>query len=120
MGNAVISPQPQVPGIMGEQSASTRARGLLRGQDGAPGQRGPRPSAGTVNGLRPTGGADHSPQAGKETGMEGFSRRDFLKTTAAVGVGAAAGLGFPAILKAQGGGSVKVGVLHSLSGTMAI
>src|SRR6266540_988220 len=52
--------------------------------------------------------------------MEGLSRRDFLKTTAAVGVGAAAGLGFPAIIKAQGGGSVKIGVLHSLSGTMAI
>ncbi|OGK79537.1 MAG: urea ABC transporter substrate-binding protein [Candidatus Rokubacteria bacterium GWC2_70_16] len=37
-----------------------------------------------------------------------------------VGAGATAGLGFPAIIKAQGGGSVKVGVLHSLSGTMAI
>src|SRR5713226_9148947 len=56
----------------------------------------------------------------KEKRMEGLSRTDFLKTTAAVGVGAAAGLGFPAIIKAQGGGSVKVGVLHSLSGTMAI
>ncbi len=52
--------------------------------------------------------------------MQGLSRRDFLKTTAAVGVGAAAGLGFPAIIRAQGGGTVKVGVLHSLSGTMAI
>jgi len=52
--------------------------------------------------------------------MQGFSRRDFLKGTAAVGVGAAAGLGFPAVLRAQGGGTVKVGVLHSLSGTMAI
>ena len=52
--------------------------------------------------------------------MQGLSRRDFLKTTAAVGVGAAAaGLGFPAIGRAQGG-TVKVGVLHSLSGTMAI
>ncbi|MEK7838162.1 MAG: urea ABC transporter substrate-binding protein, partial [candidate division NC10 bacterium] len=37
-----------------------------------------------------------------------------------LGAGAAAGLGFPAILAAQGGGPVKVGVLHSLSGTMAI
>ena len=53
--------------------------------------------------------------------MQAFSRREFLKTTAAaaVGVGAAAGLGFPAIVRAQGG-TVKVGVLHSLSGTMAI
>ncbi len=52
--------------------------------------------------------------------MEGLSRRNFLKTTAAVGVGAAAGIGFPAVLRAQGGGTIKVGVLHSLSGTMAI
>jgi len=52
--------------------------------------------------------------------MKGYSRRDFLKTAAIVGAGATAGLGFPAIIKAQGGGSVKVGVLHSLSGTMAI
>jgi urea transport system substrate-binding protein len=47
------------------------------------------------------------------------SRRQFLRTTAAVGVGAAAGLGLPAAARAQGG-TVKVGVLHSLSGTMAI
>ncbi len=52
--------------------------------------------------------------------MKGYSRRDFLKTAAIVGAGATAGLGFPAIIKAQGGASVKVGVLHSLSGTMAI
>src|SRR3989304_925669 len=52
--------------------------------------------------------------------MKGYSRRDFLKTAAIVGAGATAGLGFPAILTAQGGGSIKVGVLHSLSGTMAI
>src|SRR5262245_44062382 len=52
--------------------------------------------------------------------MQGLSRRDFLKTAAAVGVGATAG-GFPAIIRAQGGGgTVKIGVLHSLSGTMAI
>ena len=51
--------------------------------------------------------------------MQGYSRREFLKTAAAVGVGAAAGLGFPAVLRAQAG-TVKVGVLHSLSGTMAI
>jgi len=52
--------------------------------------------------------------------MQDLSRRNFLKTTAAVGLGAAAGLGFPSVLRAQGGGTVKVGVLHSLSGTMAI
>src|SRR5262245_49643120 len=52
--------------------------------------------------------------------MQALSRRDFLKTTAAVGAGAAAGIGFPSIIRAQGGGTVKVGVLHSLSGTMAI
>jgi urea transport system substrate-binding protein len=52
--------------------------------------------------------------------MQDLSRRNFLKTTAAVGLGAAAGIGFPAVLRAQGGGTVKVGVLHSLSGTMAI
>src|SRR5438552_6045694 len=51
--------------------------------------------------------------------MDGFSRRDFLKTSAVVSAGAAAGIGFPAILRAQTG-TVKVGVLHSLSGTMAI
>ena len=52
--------------------------------------------------------------------MTAVSRRDFLKTAGTVGIGAAAGLSFPAVLRAQGGGSVKVGVLHSLSGTMAI
>src|SRR6267378_421613 len=52
--------------------------------------------------------------------MAAVSRRDFLKTAGALGAGAAAGIGFPAVLRAQGGGTVKVGVLHSLSGTMAI
>src|SRR5437016_8704615 len=52
--------------------------------------------------------------------MQGFSRRDFLKGTAAAGVGAAAGLGFPAVLRAQGQGTVKFGVLQPLSGTLAI
>jgi urea transport system substrate-binding protein len=52
--------------------------------------------------------------------MAAVSRRDFLKTAGALGVGAAAGIGFPAVLRAQGAGTVKVGVLHSLSGTMAI
>src|SRR6187455_1543624 len=51
--------------------------------------------------------------------MQGVTRRSFLKTAAVVGAGAAAGIGFPAVLRAQGG-TVKVGVLHSLSGTMAI
>jgi anaerobic selenocysteine-containing dehydrogenase len=45
--------------------------------------------------------------------MAAVSRRDFLKTAGAIGVGAAAGIGFPAVLRAQGGGTVKVGVLHS-------
>lgn len=52
--------------------------------------------------------------------MNGYSRRDFLRTTAAVGFGAAAGIGAPSVLPAQGRGTVKIGVLHSLSGTMAI
>src|SRR5512147_2553915 len=52
--------------------------------------------------------------------MAAVSRRNFLKTAGAIGVGAAAGIGFPSVLRAQGGGAVKVGVLHSLSGTMAI
>src|SRR4030095_10286194 len=47
------------------------------------------------------------------------TRRNFLRTAAVVGAGAAAGIGFPSVLRAQGG-TVKVGVLHSLSGTMAI
>src|SRR5712692_9632688 len=68
----------------------------------------------------PDEGLPHSPRSQKETGMQDFSRRDFLKTTAAAGLGAAAGIGFPSVLRAQGGGTVKVGVLHSLSGTMAI
>ena len=52
--------------------------------------------------------------------MSEYSRRDFLKGTLAVGAGLAAGIGAPAILKAQGKSAVKIGVLHSLSGTMAI
>jgi len=51
--------------------------------------------------------------------MQDVTRRDFLKTAAVVGAGTAAGIGFPSVLRAQGG-TVKVGVLHSLSGTMAI
>src|SRR5678815_943053 len=68
----------------------------------------------------PTTGPHITARRRKEIGMAAVSRRDFLKTAGAIGVGAAAGIGFPAVLRAQGGGSVKVGVLHSLSGTMAI
>src|SRR5438132_13613035 len=108
-------------------------------EGGAPGQRGQRSSADAINRRDPDlwpragagtkrhraramkGRADHSPRSKQEERMQGLSRRDFLRTTAAVGVGAAAaGLGLPALVRAQGGGSVKVGVLHSLSGTMAI
>src|SRR5574341_343944 len=52
--------------------------------------------------------------------MSVYSRRSFLKGTLAVGAGVAAGIGAPAILRAQAKSAVKVGVLHSLSGTMAI
>jgi urea transport system substrate-binding protein len=52
--------------------------------------------------------------------MNGYSRRNFLRAAATVGIGTAAGIGFPSVLRAQGSGTVKVGVLHSLSGTMAI
>ena len=40
--------------------------------------------------------------------MQDLSRRNFLKTTAAVGLGAAAGIGFPAVLRAQGAGVVYI------------
>ncbi|MCI0344091.1 MAG: transporter substrate-binding protein, partial [Chloroflexi bacterium] len=49
-----------------------------------------------------------------------MSRREFVKSTLAVGAGVAAGLGVPRLLPAQGKAPIKVGVLHSLSGTMAI
>ncbi len=50
------------------------------------------------------------------------SRREFLKTSALglVGAGVAGRLAFPGIVRAQDKGPIKVGVLHSLSGTMAI
>src|SRR6478752_2349241 len=87
----------------------------------------PTETAGSVLSA-PDTGRDQDPTTGphitarrrKEIGMAAVSRRDFLKTAGAIGVGAATGIGFPAVLRAQGGGSVKVGVLHSLSGTMAI
>lgn len=52
-----------------------------------------------------------------QTDIQLASRRKFLKI---LGVGAVAGVGFPSILKAQSKDTIKVGVLHSLSGTMAI
>jgi branched-chain amino acid transport system substrate-binding protein len=51
--------------------------------------------------------------------MAAYSRREFLKGSLAAGAGVAA-LGFPSIITAQGKEPVKIGVLHSLSGTMAI
>src|SRR5437899_2667004 len=77
----------------------------------------------SVTGREPgKAGLTTHPRNKQEERMQGLSRRDFLRTTAAVGVGAAAaaGIGLPALVRAQAGGSVKVGVLHSLSGTMAI
>ncbi|PYM16072.1 MAG: urea ABC transporter substrate-binding protein [Candidatus Rokuibacteriota bacterium] len=48
------------------------------------------------------------------------SRREFLKGGLIAASGVAAGVGLPRILAAQGKEPIKVGVLHSLSGTMAI
>src|SRR3972149_1546881 len=95
-----------------------RVSAITRHSPCSPVQCGPcTESSGTtgIDAVRP-----QQPVTGKENDMQAYSRRDFLKTTAVLGAGAAAGLGFPAILAAQGGGPVKVGVLHSLSGTMAI
>jgi len=50
--------------------------------------------------------------------MAEYSRRGFLKGSLAAGTALGAGLGFPNVLTAQE--TVKIGVLHSLSGTMAI
>ena len=50
--------------------------------------------------------------------MSVCSRRDFLKGSLATGVVVGSGLGMPHLLRAQE--PIKVGVLHSLSGTMAI
>jgi urea transport system substrate-binding protein len=52
--------------------------------------------------------------------MPAFTRREFVKGTLVAGAGVAAGVGFPSIITAQGKEPIKVGVLHSLSGTMAI
>jgi len=48
------------------------------------------------------------------------TRREFLKGSVVAGAGLAAGVGMPSIITAQGKEPVKIGVLHSLSGTMAI
>ncbi|MDD2676169.1 MAG: transporter substrate-binding protein, partial [Methylacidiphilaceae bacterium] len=47
-----------------------------------------------------------------------MKRREFLKMSAAGAIAAASGLSFPAIAAKKA--SIKVGILHSLSGTMAI
>ena len=52
--------------------------------------------------------------------MSEMSRRRFLQTGLGAGVGLAAGIAFPSVLTAQSKEPIKVGVLHSLSGTMAI
>ena len=50
--------------------------------------------------------------------MAEYSRRDFIKGSLVATAAAGAGLSFPNVLRAQD--TVKIGVLHSLSGTMAI
>ena len=52
--------------------------------------------------------------------MSACSRRDFLKGSLVAGAGLATGLELPRIGFAQDKGPIKVGILHSLSGTMAI
>src|SRR2546428_12721239 len=52
--------------------------------------------------------------------MSAWSRREFLRGSLVAGTGLAAGIGFSKILTAQGKEPIKVGILHSLSGTMAI
>jgi urea transport system substrate-binding protein len=52
--------------------------------------------------------------------MGAYSRRDFLKGSLAAGAGMAALGGLPRISTAQSKEPIKIGVLHSLSGTMAI
>jgi urea transport system substrate-binding protein len=60
------------------------------------------------------------PRRQKGDGMSVYSRREFLKGTLAVGAGLTAGVALPHIVTAQGKTPIKIGVLHSLSGTMAI
>jgi len=52
--------------------------------------------------------------------MSELTRRSFLKASMVAGGAAAAGLGMPSFLTAQSKEPIKIGVLHSLSGTMAI
>jgi urea transport system substrate-binding protein len=52
--------------------------------------------------------------------MSLVSRRQFLQTGLGAGVGVAASLAFPSRITAQDKAPIKIGVLHSLSGTMAI
>jgi urea transport system substrate-binding protein len=52
--------------------------------------------------------------------MSLVSRRQFLQIGLGAGVGVAAGLAFPSRITAQDKTPIKIGVLHSLSGTMAI
>ena len=52
--------------------------------------------------------------------MAAYSRRDFLKGSLATGAGLATLGGLPSIITAQSKEPIKIGVLHSLSGTMAI
>src|SRR5947208_7018622 len=58
------------------------------------------------------------PPTRKETAMAEFSRRDFIKGGRRASRAVGAGLSFPSVPRAQD--TVKIGVLHSLSGTMAI
>src|SRR5262249_56857820 len=60
------------------------------------------------------------PSSTKGDDMSGYSRRDFLKTSVMIGTALGTGLGFPRIVTSQTKEPIKVGVLHSLSGTMAI
>src|SRR5512145_1414426 len=52
--------------------------------------------------------------------MGAYTRRDFLKGGLAAGAGMAALAGLPRLSTAQSKEPIKIGVLHSLSGTMAI
>jgi urea transport system substrate-binding protein len=52
--------------------------------------------------------------------MAAYARRDFLKGSLATAAGLATLGGLPSIITAQGKEPIKIGVLHSLSGTMAI
>src|SRR6058998_2779888 len=75
----------------------------------------------TASTIRAAGAPSTSPEPSRGDAMSTYSRRDFLKTgLAAAGAGVAVAHGFPSILGAQGKDPVKIGVLHSLSGTMAI